>query len=184
MPDRDVKTIRHLIYYQYAKIVAKSALGVNAKKQSYGFIKDTFKKFVSSEKQWSDILREDKQFIQSDKKCIYCGREENLTWEHIVPKSLSINDRCKECDRIQGVHNMIWACALCNSKKGTKGVYHFFREIDSGNKKFYDAIPSLLEKKYLKTIYFCHICNGTIDCGNLDGDGELTVLDLDEYFKK
>ena len=25
MPDRDVKTIRELIYYQYAKIVAKSA---------------------------------------------------------------------------------------------------------------------------------------------------------------
>ncbi len=27
MPDRDVKTIRDLIYYQYAKIVARRAFG-------------------------------------------------------------------------------------------------------------------------------------------------------------
>lgn len=27
MPDRDVKTIRDLIYYQYAKIIARSAFG-------------------------------------------------------------------------------------------------------------------------------------------------------------
>lgn len=153
MPDREVKTIRHLIYYQYAKIVAKSALGEDAKKLSYGFVKNTFRQFVNSEKKWSDILREDKQFIQSDKACFYCGSNENLTWEHIVPKSLHINDRCPECDKIQGVHNMIWACGSCNSKKGTKGVYHYSQELKKGNKKFYDEIPPLLEKKYLKTIF-------------------------------
>lgn len=32
MPDREVKTIRDLIYYQYAKIIAKSAMGLEAKK--------------------------------------------------------------------------------------------------------------------------------------------------------
>jgi rubrerythrin len=184
MPDRDVKTIRHLIYYQYAKIVAKSAMGENAKKESYGFIKSTFRKFVNSEKHWSDILREDKQFIQSEKRCIYCGSDENLTWEHIVPKSLKINERCPECDRIQGVHNMIWACSSCNSKKGTKGVYHFYKENWDGKGKMSDLLPALLEKKYLKTIFFCHVCNGTIDSGDLDGDGEITVMDLDEYYRK
>jgi len=47
MPDRDVKTIQDLIYYQYAKIVAKSAFslsdGEKAKKQHYGFIKKHLK---------------------------------------------------------------------------------------------------------------------------------------------
>ena len=33
MPDRDVRTIRDLIYYQYAKIIARSAFSVPA---SYG----------------------------------------------------------------------------------------------------------------------------------------------------
>ena len=40
MPDRDVETIRDLIFYQYAKIMAKSAMkasdGKQAKSQHYG----------------------------------------------------------------------------------------------------------------------------------------------------
>jgi hypothetical protein len=30
MPDRDVRTLRDLIWYQYAKIIAKRALGPDA----------------------------------------------------------------------------------------------------------------------------------------------------------
>ncbi len=147
MPDRDVTTIRQLIYYQYAKIVARSAMGDDPKKHSYGFIKSTYRKFVSSERHWSDILREDKQFVQAEKRCIYCGSAENLTWEHIVPKSLFINERCPSCDRIQGVHNMIRACASCNSRKGTKGVYHYYNEIREAGSKMSDVVPALLWEK-------------------------------------
>lgn len=47
MPDKEVKTIQDLIFYQYAKIIAKSAMktGDNetAKKKYYGFIKKTFR---------------------------------------------------------------------------------------------------------------------------------------------
>ena len=47
MPDRDVTTIKDLIYYQYAKIIARSALhapdGTAAKASQYGFIKQTFR---------------------------------------------------------------------------------------------------------------------------------------------
>ncbi len=48
-----------------------------------------------------------------------------------------------------------------------------------GDKKFYDSIPPLLERKYLKTIYDCHSCSGTLDKGDLDGDDAVTVLDID-----
>jgi hypothetical protein len=37
-----------------------------------------------------------------------------------------------------------------------------------------------VEKKYLKTMYACHICAGTLNGGDIDGDGELTVLDIDQ----
>ena len=37
----------------------------------------------------------------------------------------------------------------------------------------------LAEKKYLKTIYNCHKCAGTLDAGDIDGDGEVTVGDID-----
>jgi hypothetical protein len=47
MPDRDVTTIKGLIHYQYAKIIARSALqaqdGTAAKATHYGFIKQTFR---------------------------------------------------------------------------------------------------------------------------------------------
>ncbi len=48
-----------------------------------------------------------------------------------------------------------------------------------GDKTFYDSIPPVLEKKYLKTIYNCHSFSGTIGKGDLDKDGEVTVLDID-----
>jgi len=47
MPDRDVMTIGDLIYYQYAKIIAKSAFGVSdgreAKGKHCGFVKERFR---------------------------------------------------------------------------------------------------------------------------------------------
>ncbi len=166
MPDNEVQTIRDFILYQYAKIIAKSALkhkdGVQAKKASYGFIKKTFRQLRDNEKTWSDILREDWQLVNSDKKCIYCGSTENLSQEHIIPKTLLVNERCPHCDHIQGIHNLIWACKSCNSAKGQKGLYTFFCQ-QPQTKHPADFLPPLLEKKYLKIIYLCHQCAGTLN---------------------
>ncbi|MFH0975885.1 MAG: hypothetical protein V1874_08900 [Spirochaetota bacterium] len=96
-------------------------------------------------------------------------------WEHIIPETLSINERCPACDRIQGIHNQIWACRTCNIRKGTRGLYDFIRDLYPKAKKISDVLPALLEKKYLKTIYYCHQCKGT-----LDWDGKwISVPDLD-----
>ena len=54
MSDREVHTIRDLIFYQYAKIIARSAFkvadGEQAKKLHYGFIKNTFRDIKSGGK--------------------------------------------------------------------------------------------------------------------------------------
>ncbi len=177
MPDSEVKTISDLIFYQYAKIIAKSAMGPDAKKKAYGFIKIKFRELRDDEMKWSDILREDKQLVDAEKKCAYCASTENLQWEHIVPRSLSINERCSSCEHIQGIHNQILACKTCNTRKGTKGMYRFMKEMYPDAKPFSDIIAPLLEKKYLKTIWHCHICNGTVEW---DGSGRsLDVFDLD-----
>lgn len=182
-PDREVKTIQDLIFYQYAKIIARSAFsipnGKEAKQKHYGFIKKTFLELRDGIKSWSDITREDWQFVEAEKKCTYCGTETDLHREHIIPRSMCIKPECKTCSTIQGIHNQVWACKQCNSTKGVKGVYEFFKAKYPKERKFYDLIPSLLEKKYLKTIYNCHKCAGTLNKGDLDGDGELTVLDID-----
>ncbi|NWF76865.1 MAG: HNH endonuclease [Nitrospirae bacterium] len=184
MPDKDVKTIRNLIYYQYAKIIARRAFstsdGKEAKKQRYyGFIKKTFLELKNGTKSWSEITHEDWQLVDSEKKCIYCGAESDIQKEHIVPRSLQIKLECRTCDKIQGIHNQVWACRQCNSSKGTKGLYEFFKEKYPNERKFYDLIPPLLEKKYLKTIYNCHVCAQTLTKGDIDGDGEISVLDID-----
>ena len=182
MPDKEVKTIQDLIFYQYAKIIAKSAMKTSdnktAKKNHYGFIKKTFRELRDGKKSWSDILREDLQFADSDKACVYCGATENLTKEHIIPKSLRINDRCATCDKIQGIHNIVYACKHCNSAKHDIGLYTFFNKLN-GTVHNSDLVPPLLEKKYLKLMWCCHKCAGTLDKGDLNGDGRLDVLDID-----
>lgn len=185
MPDRGVKTIRELIYYQYSKIIAKSAFelpdGVEAKYRHYGFIKSTFKGLKYGTKSWSDIIREDKQLMEADSRnCAYCGKGDDvMNWEHIVTRSLKIKPECASCDKLQAIDNQVRACPECNSRKGTLGLYEFYLTLYPGEPKFYDIIPKLIEKKYLKTIYSCHECAGTIDKGDIDGDGVLTVLDID-----
>lgn len=69
-----------------------------------------------------------------------------------------------------GIHNQIWACKDCNGAggKGTKGLYTFYHDMHPEEKKFQDIIDPLVEKKYLKTIYHCHECNGTLNCEDLD----------------
>jgi hypothetical protein len=43
-------------------------------------------------------------------------------------------------------------------------------------KPFSDIVPPLLEKKYLKTIFFCQECNGTIDA--LDEHNDIDVFKI------
>jgi len=188
MPDREVHTIEQLIYYQYAKIIAKSAMkvpdGKAAKGAHYGFIKNTFRELKEGVKKWSDITREDWQFVQNKKVCIYCGSTAGLSEEHIVPRSIAINNRCANCEHVQQIHNQVWACRSCNSAKSDLGLYEFYRRLLSPEKKYYDLIPKLLEKKYLKTIWHCHECAGTLESGDIDGDGEITVQDIDSIIHR
>jgi len=40
-------------------------------------------------------------------------------------------------------------CGQCNSMRSAKGLYQFFKGNFPSERKFYDLIPALLEKKYL-----------------------------------
>ena len=100
--------------------------GKQAKNSHYGFIKMTFRDLKTGKKRWSEITREDWQFVESDKECIYCGAKEDFQKEHIVPKSIRIKPECAFCDTIQSIHNQVWGCKTCNSKKSTMGLYSYY----------------------------------------------------------
>lgn len=161
MPPHAVKTIKDLIFYQYAKIIAASA-GISG----YKFIMDRMKMLSSDEIKMSTILRELKMQMSANKCCEYCRSTENLSWDHIIPRAKGGPDT---------VENGVWACRSCNSSKGCKGIYEWYGLARK------DEIPRLIAGKYLKLLYEIHEAKGTLNASDLNGDGKLDVLDLEAF---
>ena len=84
MPPSAVKTIRDLIYWQYAKIISESA---GYGKRQYGFVMNRFKSLQSGKISWSTSIREYIKEREKTDVCIYCGSKSDLTLDHILPRS-------------------------------------------------------------------------------------------------
>lgn len=173
MAELIVKTIRDLIWLQYAKTLARGAMLPEE------VISRTLEDLRSGVRDWSVITHDDSLLAGPERKCAYCGRTTDLSHEHLVSSSLAITEKCPNCDTIQTLHNKVWACRKCNAAKGTLGLYQFYQRRSVGKKRFEDSIPPLLEKKYLKVVYDCLDCAKCLDEGDMDGDGKVTVLDID-----
>jgi|WetSurMetagenome_2_1015567.scaffolds.fasta_scaffold74657_3 hypothetical protein len=183
MPPNAVKTIKDTIYWQYAKLISKSAgMKIN---ESRAFQMSTFKKLQSGEMKWSSAIREWLREHEKEGECIYCGAKEDLTTEHILPRS---------CGGPDTPENAIRVCKSCNSKKGAKRLYEWFGHDNR------DKIPRIAEGKYLKLLYNLHEKAGTLDitevelkklckkcdmeknCINADKKDELNVYCLEGMF--
>jgi len=145
MPPSAVKTIRDVIYWQYAKLIAESA---GFGKKNYGFIMSKFKELQGGKIQWSTAIREYIKEHEIPDQCIYCGNKENLTLEHILPRSRGGLDI---------IDNAIMVCKTCNSSKGSKRLYKWK---GLSNK---DEHHRIAEGKYLKLLYQLHDQEGTLD---------------------
>ena len=179
MPPSAVKTIRDLIFWQYAIIISESAgFGIKAR----AFQMKKFKELQSGNIVWSTSVREWLKEYEKPDECIYCHSKTDLTTEHILPRSRGGPDT---------VDNVIRVCKSCNSSKGSKRLYEWFGR----SKK--DSIPRIAQGKYLKLLYSLHEQNGTLDknllCENCDlpdkckdegTESKLTVYCLEGCFKK
>jgi len=164
MPPKAVKTIRDLIYWEYAKLISGSA-GFGRKQ--YPFVMRKFMELKKGIIKWSDIVRED---LSTDTtKCVYCSSKQDLSNDHIVPK--------REC-HFREIHNIVTCCNKCNSSKGDRDLIEWY-----GLEKRYE-IPRIVMGKYLKMIYICHECRSTLDKGDINKDGILNVLDLGAIFRE
>ncbi len=162
MPPPVVKTVKDLIFYQYAKIIASSA-GI----PGYKFIMSKMKMLSSGEVQMSSALRELKiQMLCEENCCEYCGSTESLSWDHLIPRLKNGPDTAE---------NQVLACRRCNSSKGSKGVYEWY------GLKRKDSLPRLIAGKYLKLLYEIHEAKGTLNAEDLNHDGRLDVLDLEVF---
>lgn len=158
-----VKTVRDLIYWEYAKMIAKSA----GFEKNDRFIMGQYKKLKNGSIKMSDILREDLMQMECGKECcIYCGSKENLSYDHLIPKS-------KGGPNI--ISNMVLACRSCNSSKGNKDIFEWYAD----NR---DKIPRLVLGKYLKLIFDFHEKAKTLDKEDVRMDGTPDVMDLVAIF--
>lgn len=146
MPPSAVKTIKDTIYWQYAKLISKSA-GLNVS-ESRGFQMKKFKELQEGEIKWSSSVTEWLKELEKPNECIYCGDKEGLSVEHILPRDSGGPD---------SPDNTILVCRECNSRKGKKRLYEYFKH---GKR---DEIPRIAEGKYLKLLFELHEKAGTLD---------------------
>ncbi len=166
MPPKHVKTIRELIYWEYAKLVSGSAVG---DRKNYAFITYTYKRFKTNLIHPSLILRENQRLVENASDlCAYCNCHEDLEWEHIIPKSRG---------GPESIDNMVLCCKKCNCSKSDKDPFEWY-----GKEKRYE-IPRLVLGKYLKLIYERHERSNTLDSLDLNKDGTLDIFDLGSIFK-
>ncbi len=139
MPPPAVKTVRDLIYWQYAKIISNSG---GFGKTNWRFTMKKFKELKEGKISWNKIRE---HVIEHERKdqCIYCGKSGNLTIDHLLPRIHGGPDTEK---------NIVWVCKSCNSKKGSKRLYEFFVSL-KGLKGAKYGVPRIAEGKYLKFIY-------------------------------
>ncbi|MEO9276779.1 MAG: HNH endonuclease [Nitrososphaera sp.] len=164
MPPKNIKTVRELIYWEYAKLIAGSAVG---NRKNYGFVMHTFEQLKEQKIHPSTILKENKKLVEESNKCAYCGTEGDLHWEHIIPKSKGGPDT---------IDNMVQACSKCNLTKSDRDLYEWY-----GKEKQYD-IPRLPLGKYLKLIYEEFDKKGTLDSEQIGNEGKLDVFHLGSVF--
>ena len=144
MPPAAVKTVHDLLYWQYAKLIARSA-GYD---RNYGFIMERFKKLQSGEVNWSGSIREYIKERDVTGECIYCGSKTGLSVDHLIPRSRG---------GPESSDNAVMACKTCNSSRGDKGIYEWY-ELEGRNE-----VPRIVEGKYLKELYALHERKGTLD---------------------
>lgn len=144
MPPPFVKTIREEIYYEYAKLISRSAFGGLER----GFIYERFQKLKNGEIRIADTIREWEKEQELPKECVFCGAREHLTTDHLIPRNRGGDD---------SADNLVLSCRTCNSSRGDKGVFEWL-----GLKKK-DALHRIVAGKYLKQLMKIHESQGTID---------------------
>lgn len=182
MPPGYVKTIEDEIFYEYAKLISRSAF---QGRLNYGFITNRFMALRSGEANLSGPVRDWEKEQELPKCCVFCGADHDLSTDHLIPRSRGGSD---EAD------NLVLACSSCNSSRGNRGVFEFL-----GLKKK-DQLHRLVAGKYLKELHRLHQAKGTLGvgkealgglCGNCrnhkscekwDRVGDLTCLCLESVF--
>lgn len=163
MPPEFVKTIRDLIFWEYARLISDSALSDS---NQFPLITNKFKELQTGLK-WPEILLED---IDTDAtKCCYCNSSDRLSYDNIVPERI-----CQHSE----IHNLVKVCKTCSTSRDNKGLMTWW------GWERRDELSRIVYGKYLKMLYKCHECKETLEQECINMDGAINLLDLEVVFEK
>jgi hypothetical protein len=149
MPPPYVKTIREEIFYEYAKLISRSAYGSLQR----AFITERFKKLRDGKITISGTIREWGREQELPRECVFCSSTIDLTTDHLIPRNKGGDD---------SPDNLVLACKSCNTSRGDKGIFEWL-----GLEKK-DNLHRLVGGKYLKQLLQIHGVKDTLDISKTD----------------
>jgi hypothetical protein len=159
-------TVRDLLYWEYAKLIAGSAMG---DRRAYGFVTVTYKKLRAGKLNPSAILTENKRLIAGGEACAYCGATGRLEWEHVIPLARGGPD---------SIDNLVRACRPCNAAKGARDPYQWL--LDQPEKE----VPRLVLGKLLKLLFDAYEKRGLLDSPDYMKDKDVRRRTLTKVFEE
>ncbi len=145
MPPAYVRSIRDEILYEYAKLISRSTFGGQI---NYAFVADRFKALRSGEATISGTIREWQREKELPKECVFCGTNDALQTDHLIPRSRGGSD---------SADNLVQTCNRCNSSRGDQGIFQWL------GLKEKDKLHRLVAGKYLKELFELHEAAGSLD---------------------
>lgn len=145
------ETVKELIFYSYANLAMAHA-AVERKHSKYGTFHyiiraKLFKGLKDGTMNIRTIFDDEKIKLKTGQICNYCGANDNLALDHILPKKLV---------GIDAAENLIFACKKCNSSKGKKDLIEWMLF----QNKFF---PLMIIRRYLKLVYSYCVQNSILD---------------------
>lgn len=159
MPPNTVKTLRDLIYWQYASLVAESG---GPDYNNHDYITDRFRQLQCGEMNWTGSIMDYLREAGHENECIFCGSRDSLSVDYLIPMNRGGQDT---------VDNTVLSCSRCNQSRSDLAVYEWFAM--EGKKD----LPGTVEGKYLKLLFDMHAQIGTLDYGS---DSLNTLCDICE----
>ncbi|MCG3226013.1 MAG: HNH endonuclease [Candidatus Heimdallarchaeota archaeon] len=149
MLPQTVKSVKDLIFWQYAKVISHSS---GYGRSNMQFIENYYQRLRNEEITWEIALKEFKSTVETTQSCAFCGEVRKLSLEKMIPSVSELSDN-------REYH--LFLCKGCNSSKGNKGLYQWYG-VDN-----LEDIPRNIEGKYLKLLYELHQVRGTLSEDNI-----------------
>lgn len=163
--------------WEYAKLVATSATGrerrgapdaAPAADEFWRLATHTYTRLLDGELRPSTLVRENKLLVDRGEECAYCGRKEELQWEHVIPLA---------CGGPDTIDNLVRACRTCNQEKGGRDPLQWYGAARR------DKIPRLVMGKLLKLLLQAHEDAGSLHDAEYPPGAGLRLAQLTEVFR-